>query len=236
MTQMKVITKENLETMFPNNIDYNLETMDKETLDAFLNLYSYTQTLLNVCISEMLGVKRYDSYLEYNSLHFQQTKEEDMDIYQYIGSSVMKYLYVRNNLYLERLTEEERRFLIDKMLKNDFSIDEETKKILESILAKAIVEIKKTSGELELTNFGPELPEYFAPMNALVIGLRYDEFYEGDLSDEDWDVQYERQKEEIAKLISQLTNELSAKINIPVKVIPYNEFSIKKNQVNGRKQ
>ncbi len=233
MKCFKKITKENLETRFPNNSAFTLESMEEETLHDYLNLYSYTQTLLNSFVSETLGISRYDAYLSYSPLHYQTVLESEMDIYQYLSMSVLKYFYVRNNLYLERLTSEERSFLINKMLREDLSIDEKTKDFLLSVFPRLIVETNKVSGEIGITNFGPEVPNFMAPMNSLVIGLRYDEFYEGNLSDDEWDSNHEKQRVEVAKMMAQLNEELSSKISIPIKVIQYNEFSIKKNSFPG---
>ncbi len=225
---MKVITKEQIESRFTVQDVSFLENMDEDTLTSYLQLYSYLQILLNVYVSEYLGLERYDAYLEYSELKYKKVKEEDMDVYQYLGSSVMQYFYIRNNLFLERLTKEERDFFVEKMVEENYKVDEKMKDYIKNILSRVIVETEKTRGEVGLTNFGPDIPSYFAPMNALLIGLRYDEFYHENMTDEEWDFSHEQQQKDLDKLISQLNLELESKLDIPFKVIQYNEFSVKK--------
>ena len=103
--------------IYPNDIDYvKLEQQglckDGNLNDAYFKLYNTYLSLFYDILNDN-GLNSFDNDLENSNLHFNQVEKEDMDMYQ--SNSIFKYFYVRNNLYLEKLSNED----IENLLSND---------------------------------------------------------------------------------------------------------------------
>ena len=103
--------------IYPNDIDYvKLEQQglckDGNLNDTYFKLYNTYLSLFYDILNDN-GLNCFDNDLENSNLHFNQVEKEDMDMYQ--SNSIFKYFYVRNNLYLEKLSNED----IENLLSND---------------------------------------------------------------------------------------------------------------------
>ena len=221
----KKITKDNFKTSITT---FNIETLSDIEIQEYLNLSTLYRKLLNEYI-KLLGLQKYDDLLENSNLNFIKIDESEQDFYQYYNNSDLTYYYIRNNIYLNRLTIEEKNFLKNKLNNQDYNLDNETITFINSTFKKLIKEIHENINEPFDTNFGPTSSRYLARNDALIIGFRYDESNDNGMDDETFDKNYEKQKEYIKILNKQLEDEIENKLNLPVKVIEYNENSIKKN-------
>ena len=75
---------------------------------------------------------------------------------------------------------------------------------------------------------GPDNSDYYVPNQSIVIGFRYDEFNLNNLSDEQWDNLHDKQLLYLSEFLLKMSKEISSKVNIPIQVIKYNEYSVKK--------
>ena len=208
------ITEKNLCT---TDIDFHLDGLSKdEKMDYFRQATIYRLLLIEYI--NLLGVQQYDQILQKNENYFRAIPLFKQDFYQYYSFIGNKYYYLRNNIYLERLTEEERNYLNSRAKNNMFQIEQRDMKFIASTFQKVIREERRgIKGTFE-TNFGPPSPQYFALNHSLVIGVRYD-----------WSDELHYQQKKFCHDINQkLENELKEKLNIPVKVIIYSDFSTKK--------
>ena len=95
---LKVITKEELLSLDKN-------TLNMEITSDYLQEYSLYIYLLLQYLLKTTDIKKYDDLLANDKHNFIPLKQEEMDIYQKLCSSIFKYFYIRNNIYIERLSE-----------------------------------------------------------------------------------------------------------------------------------
>ena len=221
----KNISQENFKTSLST---FNIDSLNENELEEYLNLSTLYRKLLNEYI-KLLGLQKYDELLKNSNLNFIKIDEQEQDFYQYYNNSNLTYYYIRNNIYLNRLTLEEKNFLKNKLNNQDYTMDNETITFINNTFKKVIKEIHNNVNEPFDTNFGPTSSSFFARNDALVIGFRYDEFNDVGMDDETFDINYENQQKYYKSLNKQLENELKNKLQIPVTVIEYDENSIKKN-------
>ena len=69
----------------------------------------------------------------------------------------------------------------------------------------------------------------------MVLGFRYDEFNTQGKTDEQWDDNYNKQLEYINNIMNEAEDKLSKKLGIPVVIIKYDQFSIKKRIIYRHK-
>ena len=220
----KELTKKDLQNVYPNNS--NVEYKEED-----IQLYNLYRELLTQYIIDLLELKKYDKQIMNSNLNFKQVNENEMDLYQYFSSEELKYLYIRNNIYLERLDEKERNFLKSKLDNNIKKLDAETEKFIANSLQKVIFEDVGEDGKEYITFYGPSSRSFMARNDSLIIGMRYDEFGEDGLDDDEWDKQHDSQ---ILEFLPNLFYEIEAnsvkKLNIPIYVLKYNEHSVRKRE------
>lgn len=215
---MKNITYKDLETCFPK---IEIENTDEQ----FLGVYSLYNKLVVDYLDKNLKLSDFDNHFKNNELNYIKVNDNDMDIYQYLSSDFLNYFYIRNNLHLERLDNDEYKFLINKSLNNDDSLDETSEMFINKTIKKVLSE--SLDGEYEI-NYGPSNPKFYAQTNSLVIGFRYDEFNNEGVSDEVWDNNHEKQIDDIFQTFLDLEIQAENFKLMPVKIIQYNEYSVKK--------
>ena len=230
MEKYKVLTKEDLEDRTPKSQKYDFSKLTEEQMEYYLNLTSFYYHMLNKYVASKLGLQEYDDMLKNSPLNFVATTEENMDLYQSVAPDEMSYFYVRNNVYIERLTKEERHFFRDRMDKENIELDDEMMKKIEETMPKVISEATSLNQQ-GMVNFGPSNKQYYAPLNSLVIGFRYNEFdISGCKDDDEWDVNHSNQREQLGRIIMDISSNSKEKFNVPLSIIEYNEFSVKKKQ------
>lgn len=230
MNKLKIIDEKNFDTRFPKLNEVLFNNMNFNNKKTYLEIYSIYRKLFSDYIVDKLHLKNYDFELTNSNMNFVKVAEKDMDIYQNFNKDILNYFYVRNNLYIERLTPSERKILYAKFLNNDYNLDENTKLIIENSYKRVIFEdIHKDSSSCYI-NMGPDNIDYYVPNQSIIIGFRYDEFNLNGLSDEEWDNLHDKQlvylSEFLSKMLKQINN--NNKLNLPIQVIKYNEYSIKK--------
>ncbi len=228
MNDLKIINEENFDTRFPKLNESLFNDMDNNMKETYLEIYSIYRKLFSEYIIDKLQIKNYDFELTNSNLNFVKVIEKDMDIYQNFNKEILNYFYIRNNLYIERLTPSERKILYTKFLIGDYSLDENTKVIIENSYKRIIFEDVHKDGSNCYINMGPDNSDYYVPNQSIVIGFRYDEFNLNNLSDEQWDNLHDKQLLYLSEFLLKMSKEISSKVNIPIQVIKYNEYSVKK--------
>ena len=98
--------------------------------------------------------------------------------------------------------------------------------IIESSYRRVIFEDVLKNGELCKTLYGPNSSKFFADNNAIIIGVRYDEFAENKLNDDEWDELHQQQVEFLESLITRMNKNLNSNSAVPIEILEYSEFSI----------
>lgn len=225
---LKKITKDNFLTSIST---FDISTLSDKDIDRYLDLSTLYRMLLNEYVKQ-IGLNKYEELIQNSELNFIPINDSQQDFYQYYNNSDLEYYYVRNNIYLEALNDEEKAYLERKLQQQDFSVSNQDLQFIANTFKKVISEHHPNMEEPFNTNYGPTSSPYFAQNNALVIGFRYDMFNIGDMEEEKFVENLERQEEYYYVLNEHIQDELKQKLDIPVSVIEYNENSIKKLKKN----
>lgn len=218
---MITINNEMFSSKLPyTNIEY-FNSLNENDKNNYLKLYSLYNELLYCFLIKKLELKKYDDMISNSFVGFTKVEEKDMDIYQYLSSNYLRFLYIRNNIYIERLTSEE----INKLLSfsNNYN-SEEVLDFINNTYKKVMFESPDGT-----TMYGPDNLRFIKPSNSIMIGIRHNAFYIRENEDENiWENKYEEKERYLDLFVPELERQLSNKGLGKVFVIEYNDFSIKK--------
>ena len=189
--------------------------------------YLVYRKLFTQYIIEKLNLKKYDNEIRESGLEFLPINELDMDSYQYFSSNILKYFYIRNNINIEKLNENELGFLLQSNFYNNEELNDDEREFIERTYEKVIFEDVLKNGEKCMIFYGPDSERFLCRNDAIAIGMRYDEFGENDLEDDKWDERHEKQLDFIEELNDRMQLDFQQKASIPISIIKYNEFSVK---------
>ena len=220
---MKFLTEEDLKNIYPkngNDLTKMGETEKKEYIKVY-NLYRelYTKYLIN-----KFELKKYDNII-IESGDFSIENEKRVDIYQRFSSDELKYFYIRNNIYVEKLTEEDSLFFLNKANNNDFNLDDESIKMIEKTYSNVIFEDITRKGEKVTILYGPDSRRFLAPNTSIIIGFRYDAFEKEELNNEEFKEKIKRKMELLHPMIKEMDKKFNENSPVPVKIIEYNIIS-----------
>ncbi len=204
-----------------------IELKENERTKEFQLEYLTYRYFLTEYLLRKLLLKKFDEEVSNSGLEFLPIKENSMDIYQLFSSPILQFFYVRNDLYLSRMTEEERNFFKSRIRERNIVIDEEISAFIEKTYQKVIFKDVFHNGSSCMAFYGPENLNFSAPNNSIVIGFRYDEFNMNGLSEDDWQSRYDKQSYFSYSLLKRMNEELKDKLKVPVIVIKYSDFSIR---------
>ena len=190
--------------------------------DKFYRLYMNYHILLDKYLVRKYSLIKYDKAFDESGLRFIPVEEENMDYYQYISQMDLNYIYLRNNIYVEKLSDED----IDKILSlNDNFLEyprEETFELIERTY-KDVIDVNNDHSN-SLARYGPDNDNYWFPSNELVIGFRHDDFADNGLGDgEMWANNNEKQIIFINMFLDNINKETRGEVNF----VWYNDYTIK---------
>lgn len=225
---MKSITVEEFKTRIPvGNSDY-FDELDKEAQESYIALYNAYSSLVTDYFIKNCNLKEYDEALLESPYSFPKLAEEEMDIYQYLASDKLSFVYLRNNLYVERLDEEEQKFLIEKAQDDEIVYDDKEDEFVKTTFKKVMLE---NGGEEDTVNvfYGPDNGNFMYPDNAVIVGIRYDDYYQAEgESPEDWFEANNNRLQDVETLSIILETRMSKLAGVDCYAVKYNEFSVKK--------
>lgn len=233
---MKRITVEEFKTRTPiSNKDY-FESLSSQEQENYIELYNVYSALLTSHFIEKYKLDEYDNVLVNSPFSFPKVKEEDMDIYQYLASSNLSFIYLRNNLYIERLSQEEKNQLVWLAQEDELEYTPEVEALIETTFRKVIAENPTDEENLNVF-YGPMSGDFLAPDNAIIIGIRYDDYQllPGE-TEEDWVEQNNNRLQDTETVSSLLEVRIPMLTNTPTRAIKYNEFSAKKKEVTNTEE
>lgn len=216
------INKEMFNTKIPYMNKEYFESLDNTNQENYLRLYEIYSNLLIQYFIKYYNLKEFDDVLSKDKRNFEKVSTYDMDIYQYLSSEYLNYIYLRNNIYIERLSNEELLYL-SKI--KDYSLNKENEEFIRNTYLRVIVE---SNNKNAVTMFGPDNLKFIKRSNWVVFGIRYNRF---NLKDRSKEQEWLKQDEEREKFISMLISIAKIqfkKINPNTSIIRYNEFCIEK--------
>ena len=110
MKMINYIDEEELLIERPN-IREECNIKSNEGMQEYLNLYNIYNNLLIQFLMKEYSLINVDNELAKRKDEFKEVSYEDKDMYQKSSTGYLKYFYLRNNIYIERLSVEERDFL-----------------------------------------------------------------------------------------------------------------------------
>ena len=215
------LEEKDIQTAFPKN--KNDKFLKNE---EYIKLYNLYRKLFSEYIIKELKLKEFDEEIEKSGLRFKKLEEDAMDIYQYFTSNVLNYIYIRNNIYIENIGKENIEKLKEYLKEKREELDEEITEFIQNTYKAAIYERVGDDGEKCITFYGPDSSSYMAPNDALVLGLRYDEFDYNGMDDETWGKYHDEQYKFFPMVLSEIVENNQEKFDIPIEVLFYNDYSV----------
>lgn len=224
----KKIKLEEYRTRVPGSRGDGLEGMPGRVREEYLAMHSAYANLLHEYFIRNFRLGEYDEALIESPYAFPEVREEDMDIYQYLASGKLRFVYIRNNIYIDRLSVEEQLFLREKARESELVYDQTAGDFIGETWKRVILEDPETSQPRNVF-FGPMNGKFAAPENALVIGIRYDDYrQEPGQSDDKWMELNNGRLQDVETLSMIMEIRLSKATGVPTVPIKYNDFSITK--------
>lgn len=226
------ITKENYVNIYPNSL--NMLLMEEKRLSDqgklndkyFILLNNYKYLLCRYLIGNT-SLKHFDDELKQSNLMFSFLDLGDMDFYQSTSYLGLTYLYLRNNLYVEKLSEED----IEKIVNLDYNnlqLLDECSKIV-SRTFKNVINVSDSNEDDVKVCYGLDANKFWFNSDELVIGFRYDEYKNDNLSDKEWEENYFLQIDYLKNFFINFEDTLSKELGMKVKIVQYTEFTVMDN-------
>lgn len=192
-----------------------------EFIEKYYILQKAYQYYLEQYLDMVLGIRKFDQLFATSPLVFTPVKDEAKDIYQL--NSSFQYYYVRNTLYVEKLTKTDIDFILSEFTRGNKDLSKEMQLFIQRTFGMVI------SSDFfylnTLTNYGPTTSRFMAPADGLVLGFRYDLFADGDK--EGWlDRNFDR-TQFLNKVLEQQENEYQDKLLMPISIIMYDDQCVK---------
>ena len=162
-----MITINDYDNRFPKlNEKYFNSLSDEEKQTYLKRLETYHNALINMLIKS-LDLNTFEDSINNSKNAFKPVSNDKKDLYQLMSSDKLKYIYLRNNLYIERLSEEELKIL-------DNNKNEEVYPLVQKTFKKVIDDYP---GKNMITNYGPDADSFYTKSSNLIFGIRIDDDY-----------------------------------------------------------
>jgi len=182
----------------------------------------YVKWLINY-LNDMIYLIEFDKKIKENELCFVPIKSDEIDLYQKYSKAYLDYFYIRNDINIDILNQDEKKYLEEN---NNKEYDDEIKKYIELTLDRVLFS-RNMSGSRKLVLYGPPLQNYMAYNDSIVIGFRFDEYNnEKKLADKEWMDNYIQKMKYIDELFSKIKEIGRTKLNKDIFIIKYNEYTI----------
>lgn len=224
--KFKELNFDDLNTAYPKSTNIELSSFLEDERKEYLSLYNLYRRLFSEYIIKKIDLKLFDEKIVNSELGFTPLSNEKMDIYQYFSSDELIYLYIRNNIYIEKLTKEQVKFLKQRIKSKNFTLDKEAEKLIEDSYQKVIFEDLLQDGKKYNILFGPDSKSFLAPNNSIVIGFRYDEYNKDGLDDGAWFEKHISQIKFLKEIFDEMQEVFNEKLPEGTKIINYNDMSI----------
>lgn len=234
MILMKFITKQDESDLIPGSIDISLAeakglAINGVLTEQYFELQSIYYHLLELYIGSKIDLVSCENNLMKENI--KPVAENDKDIYQYLSD--YQYFYIRNTLFVEKLSNE----IIAKLININFEkLTEESLELIKETFKDVITATDFNLDEFNL-HYGPLSSDYMAGNKDLIIGFRCAEEDDSSYENEDkWFEDLNRRRYIIDQLCEQLTKVLTSNLNVNCRIIEYFEESVKKKSDTIGKQ
>ncbi len=186
----------------------------------YQQVYALYQKGLDAFLLQNTSLRKYEEKLTNSPLDFgvmPQEKRNSFHKNSYLG---LDYFYVRNFLFIEKLSLEDLNVLIEKVSQNNEVIDERILEIVKRTFKDVIVDNYRDGVYKEHTTtcYGHFIPSNIVPSSHLVIALQYgknNKTYERD----DFYRNQQAKDQFLKELVEEMKKELESILNIEVTVL-----------------
>lgn len=215
-----MITKDNIGFMYPLII--NNELLKEKGFNvyedsSYFDLLNKYKVFLEQYLKEKLCLDLIDENLGKSPLGFEKIKEEDKDFYQKTSTMGLDYIYLRNNIYIEHLNDEDIEFLSNQNEYNDN---------VKEFVKRTCVSVINPYEDNRIVFYGPENQKHICDSTDIVLGIRYDEFVTNGMSEDEFQKNFVEKLALIGNLIGLTSVVAEKEIGHKVKLIQYNSASI----------
>lgn len=218
---MKILKEDELNLLKPNFRNFNFSKLSINDRNNYLILLSVYMNIFIQYICYKFNLKFYDNLINDSNYDFIPIQEDKMDIYQKFSEKYLKYIYIRNNIYIEKLNVSELDFLKEIAFKPNSVSNQEIINFIEKTYKKVIFEDALNNGSKCMVFFGENSQYYSCVNDSIVIGIKYDEFNLNGLSDEEWDELHDKQLDFLDFIVNKMNEELNTKNNDNLNVLKY---------------
>ena len=196
---------------------------EDSSLTQYNKLENFYKYLFENYLLRHVNIKKYDEKIENSNLYFSTHKPEQLisGLNEYLN---LNYIFVLNNFFIEKLSDEDLVFLKNELLKNENEFTDEMDIFIKRTYKEIITKDKKDDSSIKSYKicYGPAIPSNFALNNALVLKIFYGKNIKT-LSDEEFLQNLKNQRNILNTLKNNMEEELSSTLDIPVTVM-YEKF------------
>lgn len=228
-----------MDDIIKNIIDIDFDVLNEKGLYTendlnlkFYTLYKNYKILLEKYLCKKLPLKECDDRMHNSGLLFIPVQKEEMDSYQLLSTLNLDYIYLRSDLYVDKLSLEDIELLVNLSVNELNNPKDELFALIERTY-RSVIDSKKNDDDVIMMNcYGPDRNGFWFPSNELIFGLRYDEFADNGLGEEDeWDENYNKQMMFIGEMINSLNKICSDILGIKVNFVYFDDNTVKKNRI-----
>lgn len=205
------------------NIREECNIKNNEEMNNYLAVYNVYSDLLIQFLIKKYHLLDADKELEKRIDSFPEVPSSEKDLYQHLSEGYLKYFYLRNNIYIERLTKEQLNYLFSIYQSGNLKLNSQYEKFINDTYLKVILENENEKGVN--VNYGPDNLKYYKPSNSIVIGVRYNQF-QNISNDETAFSSFTSAEGQIHILANFLEYKVRQESDIPFSVIEYDDFSV----------
>lgn len=205
------------------NIRKECNIKSNEEMNNYLAIYNVYNNLLIQFMIKKYHLLDVDKELEKRIDSFPEVPSSEKDLYQHLSEGYLKYFYLRNNIYIERLTKEQLNYLFSIYQSGNLKLNSQYEQFINDTYLKVILENENEKGVN--VNYGPDNLKYYKPSNSIVIGVRYNQF-QNLPNDENIFSSFASAEGQIRILTDFLEYKVKQESDIPFNVIKYDDFSV----------
>ena len=199
--------------------------------DRYYTLIKNYKILFEKYLMSKIPLKDMDEKIFNSKLLFIPVDTKKMDYFQKFSTMKLKYLYLRNNLYVYKLSNSEIDSLINLSVNQLSKPNSKLMTLIENTY-RMVIDAKPYGNNISdnyIKCYGIDNSDYWIKSDELVIGVRYDEFADNGLGDGDeWKDNYNNQLEFLGNLMINIGKSCSDILGIKVNFLYYNETSVMK--------
>lgn len=202
---------------------------DEKFTERYYTVIKNYKVLLDKYLLNKLQLKEMDDKVANSGLAFIPVENDNMDFYQKFSTMKLKYIYLRNFLYVHKLTNEDIDTIINLSVNQLRNPSVKLLELIDSTYKDVINagSVDKNEDVVYKKCYGIDSDDYWLDSDSLVFGFRHDEFADNGLGDGDeWGDNYNKQLDFLADLLIDNSKLCSDILNMKVKFLYFDDISV----------